>query len=154
MSGEEPTDIPFEQIEEKVSNLKENAGRADELLRDQSRVSITQTFKGLNGRVINESRDLQAFMNAISPKCDPQARVNIHGFKRQVDDIMRERETIATGAFAGDEFEVDTPDEHVNRIVDLTRRVQNLCPLVVRLNGIRQQLNELYDLIRASEEGR
>lgn len=154
MGGEESPDVPFDQIAERVSALREAAGRADEVLRDQIRSALTSVFTGLNGHVLNEARDLQAFMTAINPKCDGQARVTIHGFRRQIEDILREREPFSTGALAGVEFEADTPDVHIERITDLSRRIQSLCPLVVRLEGIRHQLDELYDMIRTSEEGR
>ena len=41
MDGEEPTDVPFGQIAERVSNLREAAGRADEVLRVQISAGIT-----------------------------------------------------------------------------------------------------------------
>lgn len=151
MSGR---DLPFDEIKERVEGIREARGRSDETLRDQIRVGARMVFMGLNNRVLNEGRDLQDFIAKIYSKCDTQTRVNVQGWKRDVEAILRERESFAAGALAGEDTDIDTPDQHIGRITDFSRRIQNLCPLVTRLDVIWQQVNALYESIRSAEEGR
>lgn len=149
-----PIDVEFEEISERITIIREARGRNDDTLRDLTRASAVQVFTGLIGRVQNEVRDQQSFIDAIYSRCDFQSRTMLDSCRRDLQSILNEREGIAGGGLSDVDMAVDTSEEHINHISELSRRIQQLCPLVLRLDRRWDELNGLFDRVRNEAEGR
>jgi|GEM_PF-5693691 len=136
------------KAEEKMKNIMARREINDQYLSDPGTTYIEGSFSALNNWFDNESKFLREMLDVICPYTrDNAARSLLEDLKGEIEVVIKTRDEKVTGVLSNTAF--TTPIEDVTRYIsEVSRRIGDLIPLVLRLTEIRRKLENAWEAIR------